>query len=100
MTDLHVHGGPGFKRCPNPICRALRAAKRREDRETKRAQRYWSATQNAWIHPDAPHGTATGYSDWCCRCVTVPGTETHKHPQPGCKPVGVAATTTGRRRTT
>lgn len=26
-----------------------------------------------WVHPDAPHGTSSGYDHWWCRCMPCSG---------------------------
>lgn len=94
----HIHGTRtgGYKRCTNRACRDLRARIKREERDQHRSERIRDTATGMWIHPklsseppgtgDGPwHGTATGYTGWCCRCLTVPGS----HPaRPGCGPVG------------
>lgn len=97
MSPRHVHGGPGYQRCSNRVCKDRVAADRRALRAAKREQLVWDPTQQAWYHPGLSvlhpghgtgpwHATVTGYDDWLCRCKVVPGTT-----RPGCLPIGRAA---------
>lgn len=50
-----------------------RAQKDRERKDARRAERIWKEDPSHkdggyWFHPDANHGTWTGYSSYYCRC--------------------------------
>ena len=66
MSDLTGTGANYSAGCRCDECRAARRDRHRRLRAERRAQR--REVDGRLIAPGAPHGTATAYCDWYCRC--------------------------------
>lgn len=56
----------GRRRPRRPVGKAEAAAKKRRQVVKRRAER--QLIDGRLVHPRAPHGKYTGYSNWTCRC--------------------------------